>query len=378
MPAPFEYVLASLAFVVAFPMNAPETDQSVCQRSRSNACSEVAKITRLVNDPFVPAPAGVPAILTAGACMAVSTPILVILGPTASGKSALAMALAERMGAHILSVDSMQVYRGMDIGTAKPTWAEQERVRHHLIDLVNPNEPFTVARFVEQADQVIRDAAERSIPLIATGGTPLYYKALFEGLFDGPPADEAVRNRLRSLSNEELASRLARVDPEAARRIHLNDSKRLVRALEVHELTGKPISSFQTDWSGGAFRHNATWIGLNWDRDMLNRRINARVKEMLAAGWLEETRRLLQTYGSLSHTAAEATGYRELISHIEGRNSLEDATEQIKIGTRQLARRQMKWFRRWMQVKWLDADRPLDQLLTESLAHWVSANSPSR
>jgi tRNA dimethylallyltransferase len=295
--------------------------------------------------------------------MAVSTPILVILGPTASGKSALAMALAERMGAHILSVDSMQVYRGMDIGTAKPTPAEQARVRHYLIDLVAPNEPFTVARFVEQADEVIRDCGARSIPLIATGGTPLYYKALFEGLFDGPPADEAVRSRFRALPNEELAARLAHVDPEAARRIHLNDSKRLVRALEVYELTGRPISSFQTDWSGGAFRHNASWIGLNWDRDELNRRINARAKAMLAAGWLEETRRLLDAYGSLSHTAAEATGYRELIDHLEGKLSLDDATEQIKIGTRQLARRQLKWFRRWTQVKWLSGDREMEHLI---------------
>lgn len=299
--------------------------------------------------------------------MAVLPPILVILGPTASGKSALAMALAERMGAHVLSVDSMQVYRGMDIGTAKPSRAEQQRVRHHLIDLVDPSEPFTVARFVEKADEVIRQYAEQSIPLIATGGTPLYYKALFEGLFDGPPADEAVRTRLRALPSEELASQLARVDPEAARRIHLNDAKRLVRALEVYELTGRPISSFQTDWSGGRFRHDAVWIGLQWDRDALNRRINARVKEMLAAGWLDETHGLLKTFGSLSHTAAEATGYRELIDHLAGKLSFQDAAEQIKIGTRQLARRQMKWFRRWTQVRWLDGSLPLDRLVSDAL-----------
>jgi tRNA dimethylallyltransferase len=309
--------------------------------------------------------------------MAVLPPILVILGPTASGKSALAMALAERMGGRILSVDSMQVYRGMDIGTAKPTPVEQRRVPHHLIDLVNPNEPFTVARFVEQADEVIRKCAEQSIPLIATGGTPLYYKALFEGLFDGPPADDKVRERLRAISNEELAARLAQVDPEAARRIHLNDSKRLIRALEVYELTGKPISSFQTDWSGDSFRHAARWIGLNWDRDAINRRINARVKEMLASGWLDETRRLLEMPGSLSHTAAEATGYRELIDHLEGRISLEDATEQIKIGTRQLARRQMKWFRRWRQVKWLSGDQPIEQLLVQSVGATQSEHSPT-
>ena len=302
--------------------------------------------------------------------MAVSPPILVILGPTASGKSALALDLAQRMGAHILSVDSMQVYRGMDIGTAKPTLAERAQVPHHLIDLVDPNEVFAVARFVDLADEVIRDCGQRDIPLIVTGGTPLYYKSLFEGLFDGPPADECLRAELRQVPNEELARRLVTIDPEAGARIHVNDTKRLIRAIEVHELTGKPISSFQTDWAGGTFRHNAMWIGLDWDRELINRRVNARVKAMLAAGWLEETRELLRNFGSLSPTAAEATGYRDLIDHLEGRVSLEDAAEQIKIATRQLARRQMKWFRRWKQVQWIAGDRPPEELARYVAGHW--------
>src|SRR4051812_23835575 len=167
--------------------------------------------------------------------MAVFRPLSVILGPTASGKSDLAMALARRVGGEILSVDSMQVYRGMDVGTAKPTAAERAEVRHHVIDVVNPDEVFTVARFVEVADAVIADAAGRGVALIATGGTPLYYKSLFEGLFDGPAADEALRERLRGLSNEALHKRLGEVDPAAAGRIHVNDTKRLVRALEVYE-----------------------------------------------------------------------------------------------------------------------------------------------
>lgn len=304
--------------------------------------------------------------------MAVTPRILVILGPTASGKSALAMEMALRTKGHILSADSMQVYRGMDIGTAKPTGAERARVPHHLIDLVNPNELFTVARFVEMADDVIRDCTARSIPLIVTGGTPLYYKALFEGLFEGPPADEGLRRRLREIPNEQLFERLSQVDPEASRRVHLNDSKRLVRALEVYELTGKPISSFQTDWAAGGFRHQAIWVGLNWEKVALNRRINARVKAMLAAGWLEETRTLLERFGQLSATAAEATGYRELMDDLQGKQSLDEAAEQIKIATRQLARRQMKWFRRWTQVNWLAGDRPIDELSDVTLALWKS------
>jgi tRNA dimethylallyltransferase len=311
-----------------------------------------------------------PALLTAGAAMAVDRPLLVILGPTASGKSDAAMAVARRVGAELLSADSMQVYRGMDVGTAKPSAAERAAVPHHLIDVVDPDQPFTVARFVDTADAVIRDARRRGVPLVVTGGTPLYYKALFEGLFGGPGADEALRERLRAEPNEQLHRRLVEVDPAAAARIHVNDGKRLVRALEVFELTGQPISSFQTDWASPGQRHPAVWVGLSWDKDALNRRINARVKSMLAAGWVEEVRGLLQRYGTLSPTAAEATGYRELIEHLAGRLSLDGATEQIKVATRQLARRQTKWFRRFPRVTWLPGDRPPDDLAGKARELW--------
>jgi tRNA dimethylallyltransferase len=309
---------------------------------------------------------GFAAFLAVGVEMAVTPNMLVILGPTASGKSELALRLADEVGGEILSVDSMQVYRQMDIGTAKPSADERRRVRHHGIDLVDPDEPFTTARFVELADRVIADA---KAPLIATGGTPLYYKALFEGMFEGPGASSEIRDRLRQLSNEELHRRLSQVDPAAAARIHLNDTKRLIRALEVHELTGQPISSLQQQWAG-AHRHEAVWFGLDWDRDALNRRINARVKAMIAAGWLEETRKLLDRFGELSHTAAEATGYHELIEHLRGRGSLDDAVEQIKIATRQLARRQMKWFRRFPNVTWLPGDMPIEQKLSAVRGQW--------
>ena len=294
--------------------------------------------------------------------------MLVLIGPTASGKSDLAMGLARRTGAHILSADSMQVYRDMNVGTAKPTPAERAEVPHHLIDLVAPNESFTVARFVELADQVILGA---HTPLIVTGGTPLYYKSLFEGLFEGPEANPEIRQRLAALLNEQLHQRLMLVDPQAAARIHLNDTKRMIRALEVHELTGRPISSFQTEWTSGQSRHEAVWIGLLWERDALNRRINARTRGMLAAGWVEETRSLLETYGELSQTAAEATGYRELLDHVRGRMSLDDAVEQIKISTRQLARKQMKWFKRFPRVHWLPGDAPLESNLQRALDIWT-------
>lgn len=302
--------------------------------------------------------------------MAVTAKILVVLGPTASGKSELAMEVARRTGAELLSVDSMQVYRGMDVGTAKPSADEQAAVRHHLIDLVEPNEEFTVARFVPLADEVIAAAARRGVPLVVAGGTPLYYKALFEGMFEGPGADEGIRARLRAESGEELHRRLREVDPEAAARIHANDTKRLVRALEVYELTGKPISTLQNEWESSHRRHEATWVGLLWDKDAINRRINARVKGMMSAGWLEETRGLIERYGELSKTAGEATGYAELIAHLHGRMSLDDAVEQIKIGTRQLARRQMKWFKRFSHVHWLAGDLPLEEKVAKTLGWW--------
>jgi tRNA dimethylallyltransferase len=293
--------------------------------------------------------------------MTASSDLLVIIGATASGKSALAMKIAEQTKAEILSVDSMQIYRGMDVGTAKPTCEEQARVRHHLIDVADANQTFAVSKFVELADAIISDAKARKVRLIATGGTPMYYKALFEGLFAGPGADANVRASLGGNTNEQLHARLSEVDPETASRIHLNDRKRLILALEVFELTGKPISSMQNEWQGGMQRHRAVWFGLAWEKEALNRRINARVKQMIADGWAEETRSLLDRFGELSKTASEATGYHELIEHVRGKISLEDAIEQIKIATRQLARRQMKWFRRVPNETWLKGDAPLEQ-----------------
>jgi tRNA dimethylallyltransferase len=300
-----------------------------------------------------------------------ATRIIAIIGATGSGKSALAVEVARELrgemggessgelgGAGILSVDSMQVYRGMDIGTAKPTTAERKEVRHHLIDVCEPTEQFTAARFVEMARGVIADKQaggqrDRGGTLIAVGGTPLYFKSLFGGMFEGPAADQEIRRRLAEREPAELHAALARVDPAAAARIHVNDAKRLIRALEVFEQTGRPISQLQVQWEA-APRYEAIWIGLEWERQELNRRINARVKAMLEAGWMDEVKGLLGRFGELSATAAEATGYAELIAVARGRGTLADAAEQIKIATRQLARRQMKWFRRFAGVHWLN------------------------
>ncbi len=308
-----------------------------------------------------------------GIPMAVQPAVLAIIGPTAGGKSALAMAVAERLDGEILSVDSMQVYRGMDLGTAKPSFAERGAVRHHLIDQVEADETFTAARFVETADGVIAEAGARGVPLIAAGGTPMYFKALFHGLFEGPGADEAVRERLRAETGEALHRRLGEVDPEAALRIHANDQRRLIRALEVFELTGRPISELQTTWEAPLDRHPAVWVGLTWDRSELNRRINLRVRQMVEAGWIEETRRLMERFGGLSATAAEATGYRLWIDHLGGRIGRDDAIEQIKIATRRLASKQIKWFRRFPDVHWLDGAAPVETNAEAVIALWRTA-----
>jgi tRNA dimethylallyltransferase len=300
-------------------------------------------------------------------------PLLAIIGPTASGKSRLALHVARQCQAEILSVDSMQMYMGMDIGTAKPTPAERAEIPHHLIDVATPDQLFSAARFVSLADEVI---ARQKSPLIATGGTPMYFKALFEGLFEGPSANESIRARLRELPGHELYERLKQVDAPAAEKIHPEDRRRLIRAIEVFELTGKPISDLQQQWeSDQSARVPAVWVGLSWDREELNRRINSRVREMISAGWVDEVRSLLTRYTQLSKTAAEATGYAELIEHVAGRMSLEDAVEQIKIATRQLARRQMKWFRRFKNVTWLDGREPVERNANWVIELWKAAGS---
>jgi tRNA dimethylallyltransferase len=266
----------------------------------------------------------------------------------------------------------MTVYRGMDIGTAKPTPAERAEVPYHGLDLADPNEIFTVARWLAVAEPLVERPPG---PLVLAGGTPLYFQALFHGLFAGPPADPGLRQELAQVPTEELHHRLAAVDVAAAARIHVNDRKRLTRALEVFEATGQPISQQQTQWAADEPRFASVRFGLSWSREDLNRRINARTRQMLANGWLDEVRGLLDLHGGFSPTAAEAAGYSLLAEVVRGRMPLEEAAEQIKIRTRQLAKRQMSWFRRFSDVTWLPGDAPLEQNVAAVLAAWSSRRS---
>jgi tRNA dimethylallyltransferase len=283
---------------------------------------------------------------------------ILLLGCTASGKSSAAMAMAPSLNAEILCIDSMQVYHRMDIGTAKPTPADRAAVTHHMIDIAEPGESFSVARFVEAADLAIADILSRGRRVLAVGGTPLYIMGLMFGLFDGPSADEAYRAQLRGRAKSQgvpaLHAELSRVDPEAAQRIHPNDMKRIERALEVHHVTGRPLSEQQVQWSGQMRRH-ATVIGIRREREDQSHRINSRVHAMIEQGLVEEVRALVSEPGGMGPQASQALGYAQIIDHLHGGLSLEDAIEQIKIQTRQFAKHQRTWFRKFTTTTWIDA-----------------------
>ncbi len=295
--------------------------------------------------------------------------MILILGVTASGKGRLAFDLAEHLGAEIISIDSMKVYRRMDIGTAKPPDEARRRVKHHLIDIVEPSDSFSVSAFLDAATDAIEQIGNRNKPVIGVGGTALYIKALLYGLFEGPGTDEQIRSRLKEQAEAEGLDRLhhllKEVDPEAADRIHPNDAKRIIRALEVYEITGKPISSFQQQWverrqkasiENGVPKHDWTIIGLRRQREQESKRINARVKRMIAAGLVDEVKALLAEDKPLSQQARCAIGYAEIIEHLAGRIDLDEAVEMIKKKTRRLAKAQRTWFKTFKNVNRLDIE----------------------
>ena len=288
--------------------------------------------------------------------------VIVVMGPTASGKSALALAMARAAGpaVELVSADSMQVYRGMDIGTAKPTTSERSEVIHHGLDLVDPtHDGFTVEDWLAHAHAALAAIHARGGVAIVVGGTNLYAKALIEGLFDGPPADPALREELGTWELDALRSELVRIDPVAADRIHRNDRRRTIRAIEVFRATGTPISVLQAQWRDRPAALPAGWslVGLSMGVEANNRRINARVRGMRAMGLVDEVRSLLGA-GGFGAQAATAVGYRELIAHLHGAGSEDDAFEAIKIATRQLAKQQRTWLKRFADTPgstWIDA-----------------------
>jgi len=277
-------------------------------------------------------------------------PIILILGPTAGGKTTLSINLANELpgGGECIIADSMQVYKGMDIGTAKPTIDEQKQAVHHLIDIADPTEDgFTVERWLEKAEVAIADIRSREKWPIVVGGTNLYVQSLLFGIFDGPSRNEEKRAELEEESNVVLQTRLKALDPVAADRIHINDKRRLIRAIEVCEATGAPLSSIQSQWQGPMPRKDATLIGLSWPVKLINQRINARVKKMFNEGLEAEAMRL---FGHLGQQASEALGYKQLFAYFRGECTLDEAKERVKILTRRYAKQQRTWLRRFQAI----------------------------
>jgi tRNA dimethylallyltransferase len=279
-----------------------------------------------------------------------------LVGPTASGKSAVALALAEQLGGEIISVDSMQVYRGLDIGTAKPSAAERARVPHHLIDVAELTERFDAARFVALAKTADAEIRARGRVPVYCGGTGFYLKACLDGLGEAPPASPALRRELESLPLEDLLRELAARDPATHAGIDRQNPRRVVRALEVIRLTGKPFSAQRAEWTAPASgtKHPASAIfGLQREPADLHSRINARVDEMFSRGLVAETRALLERGLGQNPTAMQAIGYRQVAEHLRGERGLKETIELVKIRTRQFAKRQMTWFKRQLPVEWL-------------------------
>ena len=286
-----------------------------------------------------------------------------LTGPTAAAKSAVAIELAQRIDAEILSLDSMALYRGMDIGTAKPTAEQRRAVPHHLIDVLEPHEEYSLAQYVEAAGRCVAEIAARGRQALFVGGTPLYLKGLLRGIFQGPPADWELRRRLADQSRQHgaewLHRQVARTDPVAAARLHPNDTRRLIRALEVHQKTGRPISQWQRQFDTGRSAADCRVFVLDWPKPQLYARIERRVEEMFADGLVDEVRRLLAGPKPMSRTARQAVGYREVVEHLEGRRDLNETVARVQRHTRQLAKRQFTWFRSLGECRFVPVSNPL-------------------
>ena len=289
--------------------------------------------------------------------------IIAVAGPTASGKSALALELCKRLGGELVSLDSMQIYKGLDIGTAKPTKAEQAEVRHHMIDICDPREKFSAADFAERAHGVIADIRSRGKRVVLCGGTGLYLDTVLGRLdFGEIESNEKLRRELIAFAEKNgadaLYDRLVKIDPQAAEKIHKNNVRRVARAIEIYELTGKTKTEHDREAISDS-PYDSLIIGLDYnDREVLYNRINRRVDLMIDAGLETEVRSLLSE-GLLSadSTAGQAIGYKEMLGYIAGACTLEDAIEKIKLGTRRYAKRQLTWLRRNPEINWLYPDR---------------------
>lgn len=299
-----------------------------------------------------------------------------LTGPTAAGKSAIGIELAESIGAEIISLDSMAIYRDMDIGTAKPSREERARLPHHLIDIVDPSDEFSLAEYRRLAESTAREILARGKAVLFVGGTPLYLKALLRGIFEGPPADWEFRRRLEQQAAEDperLHQRVAEVDARSAEKLHPRDTRRLIRALEVLEKTGRPISDWQEQFDRPRAQETCRVFTLQWPREELYARINSRVEAMFAAGLVDECGQLLSNGRTLGRTARQALGYREVLEHLDGQMSLAETIDLVQRRTRQFARRQLTWFRSLQECRDVELAGKVDP---HTVARRIASNAP--
>jgi len=282
--------------------------------------------------------------------------IIILCGPTGIGKTAVAIDLAQHFGGQIIGADSMQIYQYMDIGTAKPTAAEQARVAHHMVDIVEPDEPFDVARYAAMAREKIIELDQQHITPFVVGGTGLYIKALLYGLFDEKVANPEIRDRLKAEADAHgiqiLYERLGRLDPESANRLHPNDTYRILRALEVIEATGKAISEHHKKHGFFDEPFESLKIGLEMDRALLYERINRRVDAMISAGFFDEVKSLIARGYAVDLKPMQSIGYRHMVDYIEGRSSWEECVRTLKRDHRRYAKRQLTWFGADSEIIW--------------------------
>ncbi len=287
-----------------------------------------------------------------------------LTGATASGKTGVSLELAKRLDAEIVSLDSMAIYRGMDIGTAKPGPFQQAEIPHHLIDIIDPPDSFSVSQYREAALESIEQIRGRGKQVLFVGGTALYLKALLRGMFQGPPADWDFRNAIEAeitgMGAEILHERLQMIDPVSAYSLHPNDHRRIIRALEVYKLTGKPISHWQMQFEEGNPPDQCRVFTLRHARPVLHLRIEQRVEKMFAGGLVDEVRGLLARWDSIGKTAAQAVGYREVIDHLENKVGLNETIERVRVRTRRFARHQETWFRGLSECRIIDLDHEFD------------------
>ncbi len=309
-------------------------------------------------------------------------PLAVILGPTAVGKSRIAVEVAKHLGSEVLTADSRQVYRGMDVGTDKPPLTAREGIAHHLIDLVDPDEPFNAGLFRRHASAAIDGCYRRRMLPLLVGGTGLYLRTLLQGLCEAPPSDPLVRARLRDEAREQgdehVYARLVLADPLTAAKLHPHDTSKILRALEVYEQSGLPLSSFQARHGFGERPFSALVIGLNRERDHLHRRIEERIDWQLAHGLVDETKMLLERGYGRECPAMKGLGYRQVAGYLAGDCNWDEMVRQFKRDTRRFAKRQVTWFRREPELTWLmiEESEPLEQTVsrvTEMIHHFLAA-----